>query len=64
MNMKQSLLEILGIEGVGPAGALQRALVFEDEVCPGFHQDEVTDRMFIGEPHQTTSEISKVRDGA
>ena len=32
MDTRQSLLEVLGIGPAGPAGALQRALVFEDEV--------------------------------
>jgi len=33
MDTKHSLLELLGIEPVGPAGALQSALVLQDEVC-------------------------------
>ena len=64
MDMKHTLLEVLGIGGVGPAGTLQRALVFEDEVWLSFHQGEVTDRTFVGKSHQTTCETGEVHNCA
>ena len=64
MNKGGSLLEILGIQPVGPAGALERALVFENEVWGDFFQDWVTNCTFLDGPRRTTRESGTICDRA